>query len=154
MTLDMEGGEHVKIRIAVAAGAAALATLFAGSASAAPAQPRDWGIDYGSGTWACRTGYVCLYDNWDFNGGGPARILMTNEDMPRLDQRNFNDVTSSIVNNTNRVVRVYPNYDYSGVPATLFPGERISLNNDNGNFNDIASSVKILPIAIEQRGPA
>ncbi|MEU8028652.1 peptidase inhibitor family I36 protein [Streptomyces sp. NPDC049099] len=134
--------------------AAALSRLVPGAAlvtaalltAAAPASA-DAAIIRGQGRDACTRNYVCLYDNWDYNASGSARILRTTEDISHLDDYNFNDVTSSVVNNSRYLVRIYPDYDFKGVPVTLLPGESISFNNGNG-FNDVASSVKFLPYTI------
>lgn len=114
--------------------------------AAAPALA-DASIIRGQGRDACTRNYVCLYDNWDYNASGSARILRTTEDISHLDDYNFNDVTSSVVNNSRYLVRIYPDYDFKGVPVTLLPGESISFNNGNG-FNDVASSVQFLPYTI------
>ncbi|MFI2206983.1 peptidase inhibitor family I36 protein [Streptomyces sp. NPDC020192] len=111
--------------------------------AAAPASA-DASIIRGQGRDACTHNYVCLYENWDYNAPTSARILRTTEDISRLDDYFFNDITSSVVNNSRYIVRIYPDYDFKGVPVTLLPGESISFNNGNG-FNDVASSVKFLP---------
>jgi hypothetical protein len=123
---------------------ATVALLASVPAAAAAAQPTDVGIQRGSGLEACRSGYVCLYENWQYNQGAAARILRTNEDNSHLDDLNFNDVTSAVYNNTDRVVRIYPHFDYQGVPVTLMPGEHMSFDGVNGTFNDVASSVQLL----------
>ncbi|MEU8976402.1 peptidase inhibitor family I36 protein [Streptomyces monashensis] len=132
-----------RTRRLAASAALVTATLLA---AATPASA-DASIIRGQGRDACTRGYVCLYDNWDYNVPDNARILRTTEDITHLDDYNFNDVTSSVVNNSRYPVRVYPDYDYKGVPVTLLPGESISFNNGNG-FNDVASSVKFLPYTV------
>ncbi|MFI6661222.1 peptidase inhibitor family I36 protein [Streptomyces sp. NPDC050523] len=130
----------MKIRSMAVASVALLASLPA----VAAAQPADVGPQRGSGLEACRPGYLCLYENWQYNQGASARILRTNEDIGRLDDMNFNDITSAVYNNTDQVVRIYPHFDYQGVPVTLMPDEHMSFDGVNGTFNDVASSVQFL----------
>ncbi|MFJ4526356.1 hypothetical protein ACIP4Y_36535 [Streptomyces sp. NPDC088810] len=106
----------------------------------------------GQGRDAC-TATTSAYDNWDSNTSTNARILRTTEDNTHLNDYNFNDVTSSAVNNSCFLVRIYPDYEFKGVPVTLLPGESISFNRGNG-FNDVASSVQFLPYCNQhhQRG--
>ncbi|WP_280727089.1 peptidase inhibitor family I36 protein [Kitasatospora sp. MAA4] len=63
-----------------------------------------------------------------------------NGDVPHLDYYCFDDVASSLVNNTKSVVRVFQDYDYKNTAVTLFPGEALDLN--GSSFNDQASSVQ------------
>jgi hypothetical protein len=138
MTLTMQ--TPVRLAASIALTAAAMLT------AAAPASA-DASIIRGQGRDACTRNYVCLYDNWDYNAPTNARILRTTEDITHLNDYNFNDVTSSAVNNSRFLVRIYPEYDFKGVPVTLLPGESISFNRGNG-FNDVASSVQFLPYTI------
>ncbi|MET9319245.1 peptidase inhibitor family I36 protein [Streptomyces sp. NPDC003038] len=143
----------MKVRMGIASAVLALTAVSALPASAsgtaeapgrAAAETRTSRVFQGHGVEDCPRGFLCLYDNWDYNGNTDARILATDEDISHLEDHRFNDVTSSIYNHTDHVVRVYPHWTYQGVPATLFPGERLSLNGWNGHFNDQASSVRSL----------
>jgi hypothetical protein len=127
--------------------AASIALITAAMLTAAAPASADASIIRGQGRDACTRNYVCLYDNWDYNVPTNARILRTTEDTTNLNDYNFNDVTSSVVNNSRFLVRIYPEYDFKGVPVTLLPGESISFNRGNG-FNDVASSVQFLPYTI------
>ncbi|MET9072951.1 peptidase inhibitor family I36 protein [Streptomyces sp. NPDC004232] len=127
--------------------AAGIALITAAMLTAAAPASADASIIRGRGRDACTRNYVCFYDNWDYNVPTDARILRTTEDITHLDDYDFNDVTSSVVNNSRFLVRIYPDCDFKGVPVTLLSGESISFNNGNG-FNDVASSVQLLPCII------
>ncbi|WP_431045474.1 peptidase inhibitor family I36 protein [Streptomyces sp. P1-3] len=118
------------------------AAVLAGAASTS-AYAAD--IQRGSGIEVCPVDELCLYENWDFNKDThDARVLSTYKDIAHLDDYNFNDITSTVYNDTGRIVRLYPHYDYEGAPVTLVPGESIDFKDANGNFNDQISSVRFM----------
>ena len=123
----------MKFRTSVAAafGAALLALT---GATAAQADPGEAYVKQGKGTAACPSQRLCLYAEFHWNTASDQRLLVTNinlHDLNNPDYR-FNDTTSSVYNNTSRCVRLYPNYDYVGVPLTVFPHEAMDFTDDDG----------------------
>ncbi|NXY97312.1 peptidase inhibitor family I36 protein [Streptomyces sp. BR123] len=130
----------MKIRSAVVSVAAC---AFASVLAVAVPASADVKIQMGQGQDACKVGYVCLYENNGYNSGGPARVVMLDDDEARLDYYCFNDATSSIVNRSAHLVRVFQDYDYRATAVTLLPGEVMDLNGTS--FQDQASAVKFGP---------
>ncbi|MGW3956026.1 peptidase inhibitor family I36 protein [Streptomyces sp. NPDC004752] len=126
---------------AVGAGAVALTAALAMPAAAAQAAPQTVRVTVGQGPSACMPGMVCLYENYDLNAGGPARVLQTDEDIDWLGNYGFNDRTSSVCNFTGHVAALYKDRNYGGIRGhVVFPGE---CRDVPAEFNDEASSLRL-----------
>ncbi|MGW1848418.1 peptidase inhibitor family I36 protein [Streptomyces sp. NPDC001966] len=82
-------------------GIAVVATGLMGTSAQAQAD-LDTKVIYDSGIAACPSGYFCLYEATEYNEPeGGERVLLTRVSVPDLRRYGFNDVASSVVNNTN-----------------------------------------------------
>ncbi|MGV9943591.1 peptidase inhibitor family I36 protein [Streptomyces sp. NPDC003401] len=99
----------------------------------------------------CGSGQVCLYKDYDYNG---AMLVVAYLGLPNHDLKNdgFNDVTSSVINNSSSSIRLYQDVWYSGKYIQVNAGERVTnlsrvhIYNADGSyfgvntFNDRVSS--------------
>jgi hypothetical protein len=125
----------MKLRTTLAAAlGAALLALSGATAQPAGAAAGDTYVKQGKGKEACPSEHLCLYAEFHWNTDSNHRLLVTDTPLHQLSNPdyNFNDTTSSVYNNTSQCVRLYPNYDYVGVPLTVFPGEAFDFTDDNG----------------------
>jgi len=136
---------------AVLTAAAGLLALTGGLVAPASAAPlAETYVRQGSGKEICPSGYVCLYEHFHLNRDTPDwKVLVTNQDVSNLGgSYNMNDRTSSVYNNSSYTVRLYPYYNYWGVPLTVFPGETFDFTNDenqeSGWYDDKYSSLKFV----------
>ncbi|MFS8201743.1 peptidase inhibitor family I36 protein [Streptomyces sp. CWNU-52B] len=99
----------------------------------------------------CGAGRICLFKDYDYNG----RILEITAIGTRVDNLkgwDFNDATSSVVNNSSVTVRLYQDLNQGGKYVVVAPGQRIAnlssvpIYNADGSyfgvntFNDRTSS--------------
>lgn len=125
-------------KLAAAFVAALVGATITGTAHAAP---RDVQRYEGQGPSACPTAYFCLYVNGSFNQGDPDAILRTDQDIPDLNTYGFNDVATTLYNNTAKTVTVWRNANYSGDSMVLPPGRSVDFSG-TPEWNDSVSSVK------------
>lgn len=99
----------------------------------------------------CGSGQVCLYKDYDYNG---SMLVVAYLGLPDHDLKDdgFNDVTSSVINNSSSSIRLYQDVWYSGKYIQVNAGERIAnlssvhIYNADGSyfgvntFNDRVSS--------------
>jgi hypothetical protein len=93
---------------------------------------------------ACPTGYICLYENFEANSGGGARMLALRGDVRYLIDYDFNDKTSSVVNKSNKTAILYGDYEFTNRNAKILPGEKADFRDDSPMPNDWTSSVEVL----------
>ncbi|MGI5447534.1 peptidase inhibitor family I36 protein [Streptomyces sp. CA-243310] len=98
------------------------------SATAAVSRPR-WCGALGQpgerGGFGLRPVQVCLYKDYDYNG---SMLVVAHLGLPHHDLKDdrFNDMTSSVINNSAGSVRLYQDSWYSGKYIQVNPGERIA----------------------------
>lgn len=81
----------------------------------------------GAGLADCSDEMFCLYEHGDFNGDTVASILVTNESISRMDEYSFDDIGSSVYNNTLHDIRVYQDFSFKGEYLDVAPGESVDL---------------------------
>ncbi|MGI5447535.1 peptidase inhibitor family I36 protein [Streptomyces sp. CA-243310] len=125
---------------AVAATALVTGGVLAGSGVPAQAAESD-----------CGSNQICLFQEYNY-GGRMLNITRIGACIPNLKGWEFNDITSSVVNNSPSTIRIYQDIGHGGKYVKLAPGERIAnlssvaiYNNDGSwfgvnTFNDRASS--------------
>jgi Peptidase inhibitor family I36 len=115
----------------------AFALVTTGAAQADEA--RTAGVVEGAGLADCSYEMFCLYEHGGYNGNSVASILVTDENISRMDEYGFNDVASSVYNNTVYDIRVYQDYNFRGEYLDVAPGESVDIVNDS--WNDRISSL-------------
>lgn len=101
----------------------ALALSLPGGTAAGQGQPDTFYVQGGHGHEACPDGYLCVYDDvqWNTTGGLPGKepltpsggsMWATKVSDPHLNH--MSDRASSLVNNTGRRVTIYQDRKYSG----------------------------------------
>lgn len=94
-----------------------------GPAAAAAGQPDTFYVQGGHGYEACPDGYLCIYDDvqWNTKGGFPSKepksatggsMWATKVSDPNLN--GMSDRASSLINNTGRRVTIYQDHKFSG----------------------------------------
>jgi hypothetical protein len=117
------------------------------AASAAPANA-DIRADIGNGTGSCTSGYLCLWEDYNFHPGSNTykyNSLKTNEGIPDFGKirghvASFNDHASSAYNNTNRTWCLYVDRGYTGRYLWIGPGWKGQLYSP---WQDSISSVRL-----------
>ncbi|MGV9557303.1 peptidase inhibitor family I36 protein [Streptomyces sp. NPDC003401] len=99
----------------------------------------------------CGTNQICLFQDYNY-GGRMLNITRIGACIENLKGWEFNDITSSVVNNSATTIRLYQDIGHGGKYVRLTPGERIAnlssvtiYNNDGSwfgvnTFNDRTSS--------------
>ncbi|MFE7114675.1 peptidase inhibitor family I36 protein [Streptomyces sp. NPDC057654] len=105
--------------------AAAFLVTTAATAHAAPQTVQTF---TGQGLDACPYGYLCLYENVNFNADAPGLILKTNEDIRDLATYGFDDKTSSVYNNTPWHWGFFYDKNYSKSMGGLDPIKTVNYN--------------------------
>ncbi|MFD8717786.1 peptidase inhibitor family I36 protein [Streptomyces sp. NPDC059629] len=131
----------MKRRFAMALGIAVAATGLMATGAQAEAKA-DTRVIHGAGAAACPSHYFCLYEHIDYNGSGSGRIVLTQSSVPDLRLYGFNDVASSVINNTADFVVVYKNVHYKGLQRAFTPSQRAGSLVGTG-LNDGISSVRV-----------
>lgn len=126
----------MKIRAVLVATSVLLPLLGVGNAQATQSV---FSIE-GRGKDDCRSGYVCLYQHYNFNGSSDAKILMVDEDITDLDKYDFLDRTSSYVVKAPGGATLFARTNYRGEDLVLKPG---SSGDVPVGFNDKASSIRV-----------
>lgn len=85
----------------------------------------------------CLDGALCLYQDINFGG---HMLWLTNWPEANFNDSGFNDVTSSILNNSNNTWCVYEDANYGGNWALMPPHTQLAWVGDY--FNDKASSAR------------
>lgn len=100
---------------------------------------RTAGVVEGAGLPDCSDEMFCLYEHGDYNRNTVASILVTDESISRMDEYGFNDIASSVYNNTIYDIRVYQDYNFKGEYLDVAPGESVDIV--DGSWNDRISSL-------------
>jgi hypothetical protein len=91
----------------------------------------------------CPAQYVCL---WDGPTYGSARAQFHDNGWQNLTDWGFNDLTSSVFNNTNRYATLAEHINGGGIHTCFGPGSWGSLATGGfPNWDNIASSVNLNP---------
>lgn len=132
------------MRIRVLAGVAATALVTAGVLVGSGAPANAAASDCGSNG-------ICLFQD-TYYGGRMLDITRIGACIENLKGWEFNDITSSVINNSSTTIRLYQDTNHGGKYVRLLPGERIAnlssiviYNNDGSwfgvnTFNDRTSS--------------
>ncbi|MER6914486.1 RICIN domain-containing protein [Streptomyces sp. NPDC000594] len=76
----------------------------------------------GTGRGVCPEGSWALYEDAEYNRDGPARILVSDEDIEDLHRHGFGDRASSAVNRTDFALVLYTDAEYTGDLLTVVSG--------------------------------
>jgi hypothetical protein len=128
----------------VSLGVSFLTAFAAGTAGADVLPPDVWHKRNVQGARACPAGYICLYENFEANKEGGARMLALRGDVRFLNDYDFNDKTSSVVNKSNKTAVLYGDWEFGGPSATIRPGQRADFRDNAPMPNDWTSSVEVL----------
>lgn len=126
----------MKIRVVLVAASALLPLSMAGTAQATQSVISIEG--YGKGD--CRSGYVCLFQHYNFNGNTDAKIVMVDEDVADLEKYDLLNRASSYVVKATGEATLYAKTNYRGEELVLKPN---SSGDVPTSFNDKASSIRV-----------
>lgn len=115
----------MRSRVAAVLIAPFLAVAVATSAHAAPG---DVSKSTGEGLSACPSGYLCLYNNPNFNQGAPELILKTNQDIRDLVPLGFDNMATSFYNNSTKIWDAWSDPNFRGSGVHLNPQDTIDLS--------------------------